>query len=165
MAQITLKGTPIHTVGELPAIGSVAPPFTLVGSDLREVRLADHAGEKKLLNVFPSVDTPVCARSVRVFNERAAARPGVVVLNVSADLPFAHARFCGAEGLDGVESLSTFRSSFARDYQLQIADGPLAGLCSRCVILLDERDQVVYTEQVPEITQNPDYERALAALG
>lgn len=163
MAEITLKGNPIHTSGELPAKGSAVPDFTLVDSGLAEVTLGSYDG-KKILNIFPSVDTGVCAASVRNFNQKAGSTEGVTVLNISADLPFAHARFCGAEGLDGVVSLSTFRSSFAQDYGLKITDGPLAGLCSRSVIVLDGDNRVIYTEQVPEITQEPDYDAALAAL-
>ena len=163
MARITLKGNPFDTCGELPAKGAAAPAFTLVNTDLGEARLADFRGVK-VLNVFPSLDTPVCALSVRAFNERAAARPGVTVLNVSADLPFAQKRFCGAEGIDRAVTLSCFRSTFARDYGLEIVDGPLRGLCSRAVLVLDGENRVVYTEQVPEIAQEPDYEAALAAL-
>ncbi len=164
MATIALKGNPIHTAAELPAVGTPAPSFRLVRTDLKEVGLADYAGKRKVLNVFPSIDTPVCAASVRQFNVQAASRPGVVVLNISADLPFAHARFCAAEGLANVESLSTLRSDFARAYGLEIVDGPLAGLCSRAVLVLDDRDRVVYTEQVPEIAQEPNYAAALAVL-
>jgi thioredoxin-dependent peroxiredoxin len=163
MARITLKGNPFDTSGELPAKGTVAPDFTLVGRDLAPKRLTDFAG-KKVLNVFPSLDTPVCAISVRTFNERAAGKPGVTVLNISADLPFAQGRFCGAEGIERAVTLSTFRSTFARDYGLEIEGGPLQGLCSRAVIVLDEKNRVVYTEQVPEIAQEPAYDAALAAL-
>jgi thiol peroxidase len=165
MAEITLGGNPIHTVGELPAVGSTAPGFTLVRADLTEATLESYAGKKKVLNIFPSLDTGVCAASVRTFNQKAGGREGAVVLNISADLPFAHKRFCVAEGLEGVETLSVFRSTFADDYGLEIADGKMAGLCSRSVIVLDENDVVVYTEQVPEIGQEPNYEAALAALG
>lgn len=164
MAEIHLKGNPFHTIGELPVVGSFAPAFKLVRTDLAEVSLDTWHGLKKVLNIFPSVDTPVCAMSVRSFNEKASARKDTVVLNISADLPFAHARFCGAEGLQNVVSLSTFRSTFDRDYQLAIIDGPLKGLCSRAVIILDENNKVVYTEQVPEIAQEPNYERALGVL-
>jgi thiol peroxidase len=164
MAQITLKGNPINTVGDLPATGSEAPGFTLVKTDLSEASLADYGAQKKVLNIFPSLDTGICATSVRTFNSKASAREGVVVLNISADLPFAHGRFCVAEGLEGVEALSTLRSSLPVDYGVQIADGPLAGLCSRAVVVLDEQNRVLHTEQVPEIAQEPDYEAALAAL-
>jgi len=163
MARITLKGNPFDTCGELPAKGTIAPGFTLVGLDLAEKRLDDFQG-KKVLNIFPSLDTPVCALSVRAFNERAASRPGVAVLNISADLPFAQKRFCGAEGIERAVTLSCFRSTFAVDYGLEIADGPLAGLCSRAVLVLDEKNRVVYAEQVPEIAQEPDYDTALAAV-
>jgi len=163
MARITLKGTPFNTCGELPKKGTIAPEFTLVGLDLAPARLAQFPG-KKVLNVFPSLDTPVCAISVRTFNERAAGMPGVTVLNISADLPFAQQRFCGAEGIERAVTLSCFRSTFAEDYGLEITDGPLEGLCSRAVIVLDEENRVVYTEQVPEIAQEPGYAAALAAL-
>ncbi len=163
MSEITLKGNPIHTSGELPAHGINAPSFTLVDTGLAEKGLDDFAG-KKVLNVFPSLDTPVCANSVRRFNQEAAGRDGVTVLNISGDLPFAHGRFCSAEGIEGVVNLSSFRSTFADDYGLKIVDGPLTGLCSRAVLVLDEGNRVVYTEQVPEIAQEPDYEAALAAL-
>ncbi len=164
MATITLKGNPFPTSGELPAVGSSAPDFALVRTDMAEVKLGTYDGKKKVLNIFPSVDTPVCATSVRVFNQKAAGRGGVVVLNVSADLPFAHKRFCAAEGIENVESLSTFRGSFAKDYGITIAGGPLAGLCARAVVVLDEKNQVVYRELVPEIAQEPNYDAALAAL-
>ncbi len=164
MASITLKGNSIHTCGDLPKVGSTAPDFILLKNDLSTVNLTAYAGKKKVLSVFPSIDTPVCATSVRKFNERAAGLANTAVLNISADLPFAQKRFCAAEGITGVETLSTFRSSFAKDYGLEIADGPLAGLCSRAIIVLDENNKVIYTEQVPEITQEPDYEKAIAAL-
>ncbi len=163
MAEITLKGSPIHTSGVLPANGSAAPAFNLTDTSLADKSLDDYSG-KKVLNVFPSLDTPVCAVSVRQFNQRAASREGVTVLNISADLPFAHGRFCATEGIEGAINLSTLRSGFARDYDLEIVDGPLKGLCSRAVIVLDESNNVVYSEQVPEIAQEPDYEAALAAL-
>jgi thiol peroxidase len=163
MARITLKGTPIKTCGELPEKGAIAPEFTLVAQDLSPAHLAQFPG-KKVLNVFPSLDTPVCAISVRTFNERAAGKAGVTVLNISADLPFAQKRFCGAEGIERAVTLSCFRSTFARDYGLEIVDGPLAGLCSRAVIILDEKNRVIYTEQVPEIAQEPSYDAALAVL-
>lgn len=165
MGRITLKGTPYHTVGDLPEVGSPAPNFELVRQDLAIATLATYAGMRKVLNVFPSLDTPVCALSIKRFNERAAGRPGTVVLNVSADLPFAAKRFCATEGITGAETLSTLRSSFGQDYGLEIADGPLAGLCSRAVIVLDAKNRVLYREQVPEIAQEPDYATALKALG
>ena len=164
MTTITLKGNPIQTNGELPRSGQVVPGFKLVKLDLSEAGLSDFPG-RKVLNVFPSVDTPVCATSIRTFNEKAAAAGNVTVLNISADLPFALKRFCGAEGLENVETLSTFRSSFAKDYGLEITDGPLAGLCSRAVLVLDENNTVLHAEQVPEIAQEPDYDAALGALG
>lgn len=163
MAEITLKGNPIHTSGDLPANGSAAPAFNLTDTGLADKGLDDYAG-KKVLNVFPSLDTPTCAVSVRQFNQRAAGRDGVTVLNISADLPFAHGRFCASEGIEGAINLSTLRSSFARDYGLEIVDGPLRGLCSRAVLVLDETNNVVYSEQVPEIAQEPNYDAALAAL-
>lgn len=164
MATTALKGNPIQTAGELPAPGSAAPQFSLVKSDLSEVNLGTYAG-KKVLNIFPSIDTPVCATSVRTFNKQASGRPGVTVLNISADLPFAFKRFCAAEGLQNVETLSAFRSSFARDYGVLVTTGPLSGLCARAVVVLDENNRVVYTELVPEIAQEPNYAAALAALG
>lgn len=163
MAEITLKGNKIHTAGELPAVGSSAPDFELVNQSLGSVSLKDLSG-KKVLNIFPSIDTGVCATSVRKFNEQASGLDGVTVINVSADLPFAAKRFCGAEGLEGVETLSTFRGSFLDDYGVKITDGPMAGLASRAVVVLDGDNKVVYTEQVPEIVQEPNYEAALGAL-
>lgn len=165
MATITLKGNEIHTNGTLPEVGTAAPEFSLAGADLSNKSLADFAGQRKVLNVFPSVDTPVCALSVKAFNAQAASKDNTVVLNVSADLPFALKRFCGAEGIEGAVTLSSFRSNFAQVYGLEITDGPLAGLCSRAVLVLDENNNVVYTEQVPEIAQEPNYEAALNALG
>jgi thiol peroxidase len=165
MSTITLKGNAVNTVGELPAIGSQLPPFTLVKTDLSEATLADFAGKRLVLNVFPSLDTPVCASSVRHFNQDAAALSDTVVLCISADLPFAHSRFCVAEGLERVISLSVFRSpEFGQSYGLTIADGPLKGLLSRAVIVADASGNVLYTEQVPEIVQEPDYAKALQAL-
>lgn len=165
MATITLKGNPIPTSGDLPAVGSNAPNFSLVRTDMAEVKLANYEGKKKVLNIFPSIDTPVCATSVRTFNQRAAGRGSVVVLNISADLPFAHKRFCAAEGIQNVESLSTFRSPFASEYGVAMTGGPLAGLCARAVVVIDENNRVVYSELVPEIAQEPNYDAALAALG
>ena len=164
MAEITFRGNPIHTVGTLPAIGAPAPEFTLTGMDLSEVTLGNFAGQNVVLNIFPSVDTAVCATSVRTFNERAAALEGTAVLNVSADLPFDLGRFCGAEGIDKVQSASVFRSDFGDAYGVKIAEGPLAGLMSRAVVIVDGDGVVTYTEQVPEIGQEPDYDSALAAL-
>ncbi len=164
MARITLKGNPIHTSGELPALGSQAKEFDLVKQDLSAATLASFSGKKKILNVFPSIDTSVCAASVKKFFERAKSKPNLVVLNISADLPFAAKRFCGSEGVETAITLSTFRSRFADDYGLKITDGPLTGLCSRAVIVLDENNRVLHTEQVPEIGQEPDYDRALAKV-
>ncbi|BBY88967.1 MULTISPECIES: thiol peroxidase [Mycolicibacterium] len=163
MAQITLKGNPINTVGELPAVGSTAPAFTLTGTDLGTVGSDQFSGKPLLLNIFPSVDTPVCATSVRTFNERAAAS-GVAVLNVSNDLPFAQKRFCGAEGIENVTTGSGFRDSFGADYGITIADGPMAGLLGRAIVVINADGTVAYTELVPEIAQEPDYDAALAAL-
>jgi thioredoxin-dependent peroxiredoxin len=163
MAQITLKGNPINTVGELPAVGSTAPAFSLTGTDLAAVGSAQFSGKPLLLNIFPSVDTPVCATSVRTFNERAAAG-GVAVLNVSNDLPFAQKRFCGAEGIENVTTGSGFRDSFGADYGITIADGPMAGLLGRAIVVINADGTVAYTELVPEIAQEPDYDAALAAL-
>lgn len=164
MASITFKGNPANTSGTLPAVGSQAKDFKLVKTDLSEVSLSNLAGKKTILNIFPSLDTAVCASSVRKFNEEAAKISGTIILNVSADLPFAQKRFCGAEGIENAETASTFRSSFASDYGLELTDTVLAGLCSRAVVVLDENGKVIYTEQVPEITQEPDYEKALAAV-
>lgn len=164
MAQITLKGNPIETTGDLPAVGTQAPGFSLVGADLAEVSLADQSGKTVILNIFPSIDTGVCATSVRRFNAEAGSLDNTVVLCVSADLPFAHGRFCGAEGLEDVIPLSTFRSpEFGQAYGLTITTGPLAGLLSRAVVVIDGQGQVTYIEQVPEIAQEPDYDAALAA--
>jgi len=165
MAQITLKGNPINTVGELPKVGTKAPDFKLVKDDLSEKSLADYKGMKLVLNIFPSLDTGTCAASVRKFNAEANNLENTKVLCISKDLPFAQARFCGAEGLENVENLSDFRyASFGKDYGVEIADGPLAALESRAIVVLDETGKVVYTEQVPEIVDEPNYEKALAAL-
>ena len=163
MAQITLRGNPINTVGELPAVGAAAPEFTLTGTDLGNVETGQYSGKAVVLNIFPSVDTPVCATSVRTFNERAAAT-GVPVVNVSKDLPFALKRFCGAEGIENVVSASAFRSSFGEDYGVTIVDGPMAGLLGRAVVVVGADGKVTYTELVPEIGQEPNYDAALAAL-
>jgi thiol peroxidase len=165
MAQITLHGNPIHTIGTLPAVGFPAPDFTLTAKDLTDKTLADFAGKKAVLNIFPSLDTSTCAMSVRRFNAEAVNLPNTVVLCISRDLPFAQARFCGAEGLENVITLSEMRDfQFGTDYGVTIADGPMAGLFSRCVVVLDESGTVLYTEQVPEIGQEPDYDAALKAL-
>jgi thioredoxin-dependent peroxiredoxin len=163
MAQITLRGNAINTVGELPAVGSPAPTFTLTGSDLGPVSSEQFRDKPVLLNIFPSVDTPVCATSVRTFNERAAAG-GLSVLCVSNDLPFAQARFCGAEGIENVKTASGFRDSFGKDYGVTIADGPFAGLLARAVVVIGADGNVAYSELVPEIASEPNYDAALAAL-
>ena len=164
MAQTALGGNPVHTVGELPAIGSQAS-FTLTKDDLSDLTPADLAGKKVVLNVFPSIDTQVCATSVRTFNVKAASLDNTVVVNVSADLPFAQKRFCAAEGIENVSNASTFRSSFGADWGLTLADGRLAGLLARAVVVLDESGTVTYSELVPEIAQEPNYDAAIAALG
>ena len=164
MANITFKGNPASTVGQLPATGSPAPAFTLVGTDLSDVTLESLGGRQVVLNIFPSVDTGVCAQSVRTFNEKASGLENTTVVCASADLPFALARFCGAEGLDNVVPASSFRSDFGQTYGVTLADTPLAGLLSRAVVVIDAGGKVVYTEQVPEIGQEPDYDAALAAL-
>jgi thioredoxin-dependent peroxiredoxin len=165
MAQITLKGNPIHTVGFLPKVGEVAQDFTLTKSDLSPVSLGEFKGKKVVLNIFPSIDTSVCAASVRRFNEEADKLKNTVVLCISKDLPFAHGRFCGAEGLKNVITASDFRdSNFSDSYGVRITDSPLAGLLSRAVVVINEGGKVIYTEQVPEIGQEPNYEKALAAL-
>lgn len=166
MADITHKGAPIHTAGELPAVGTKAPDFMLVGSDLSDVSLADYAGKTLVLNIFPSLDTGTCAMSVRTFNERAAKlNDQVRILNVSADLPFAQSRFCAAEGIDHVDSASSFRSDFSDAYGTRILDGKLAALNSRAVVVVSPDGTVLYREQVPEIAQEPDYDGALGAIG
>lgn len=165
MATITLKGNPVQTSGELPAVKSEAQGFRLVGKDLKDVSLHDFVGRKKVLNIFPSVDTPTCAMSVRSFNQRAASLNGAVVLCISADLPFAQSRFCGAEGLSNVVMLSLMRGhQFAEDYGVLIETGPLAGLCARACIVLDENNHVLHAELVSEIANEPNYEAALKAL-
>jgi thiol peroxidase len=164
MAQITLRGNPINTVGELPAVGSKAPAFSLTGADLGPVTNEQFGGKSVLLNIFPSVDTPVCATSVRKFNERAAGT-GATVVNVSKDLPFAQKRFCGAEGIENVTTASAFRDSFGEDYGATITDGPMAGLLARAVVVIGADGNVAYAQLVPEIAEEPDYDAALAALG
>ncbi len=165
MAQITLQGNPVQTVGNLPAVGMEAPSFKLVKTDLSEASMQDFAGKNIILNIFPSLDTSVCAASVRRFNKEAGESPDTVVLCISADLPFAHQRFCEVEGLNDVIPLSVFRSpEFGRDYGVTITSGPLAGLMSRAVVIIDKSGEVAYTEQVPEITQEPDYDASLLAL-
>lgn len=165
MANITLKGNAINTIGNLPEVGSKAPDFSLKTVDLNTKKLSDFEGKKVVLNIFPSIDTGTCAMSVREFNKKASELENTVVLCISKDLPFAQARFCGAEGIENVEMLSDFATgSFGEDYQLEIKDGPLAHLHSRAVVVLDENANVVYTEQVPEIVDEPNYEAALKAI-
>jgi thioredoxin-dependent peroxiredoxin len=165
MASITLGGNPINTNGELPKVGSKAPSFTMVKNDLSVVTLKDFEGSKLVLNIFPSIDTATCATSVRKFNEQASQLENTKVLCISRDLPFAQKRFCGAEGLENVINLSDFKDgSFGKNYGLEITDSVLAGLHSRVVIVLDENGVVTYTEQVPEIADEPNYENALAKL-
>jgi len=165
MATITLKGNPIHTSGELPAQGATAPDFKLTKPDLADVALKDFAGKKKILNIVPSLDTGVCATSAKKFNEAVARLGDVVLLHVSADLPFAAGRFCESNGLKNVVALSTFRSpDFAQAYGVAIVDGPLAGLTARAVVVLDAQNKVRHAELVPEIAQEPDYAAALAAV-
>ena len=165
MATVTLKNNPFHTIGDLPANHSVAPSFELVGTDLSTKKLSDFAGKKVVLNIFPSVDTPTCATSVRTFNQKATQLDNTVVLCISRDLPFAQTRFCGAEGIDNVVMLSDFRTgAFGTSYGLTFADGPLAGLLSRAIVVIDEAGSIVYTEQVAETANEPNYELALAAL-
>ncbi|MXR38196.1 thiol peroxidase [Craterilacuibacter sinensis] len=164
MPTITLRGNPIEVSGSLPAVGSQAPALNLTNGDLAEVTLADFAGNK-ILNIFPSVDTPTCATSVRKFNEQAAGRAGVTVLCISADLPFAQKRFCGAEGIEGVVNLSTFRHpEFRSTWGVEFASGPLQGLTARAVVVLDADNKVLHSELVSEVGQEPDYAAALAVL-
>jgi thiol peroxidase len=165
MADITLGGNPIHTNGDLPAVGDDAPDFELVKADLSSVTKADLQGQHVILNIFPSIDTGVCATSVRTFNERAASLADTTVLCVSADLPFAAGRFCGAEGIDNVATGSTFRGDFLSDYGVKMTDGKLAGVGARAVVVLDDGGKVTYTELVPEIAQEPDYDAAIDAIG
>lgn len=164
MASITLKGNPVSTAGDLPAIGSEAPASNLTKTDLSEIKLSDYRGKNLILNIFPSIDTPTCATSVREFNQKAARVENTTVLCISADLPFALTRFCGAEGIENVESASTFRSNFGSEFGATITSGPLSGLLSRAVVVLDTAGKVLYTEQVSEIAEEPNYENALAAL-
>lgn len=165
MAKITLKGKPINTNGELPKVGSQAPEFKLTNADLGDMSLADFKGKKKLLNIVPSLDTGVCATSTKVFNEKANKLVNTVVLVISADLPFAMSRFCSAENTKTVQTLSMMRDRhFAKDYGVLITDGPLSGITARAVVVLDENNKVLYNELVPEIAQEPNYEKALAAL-
>ena len=164
MSTIQFKGSPIHIVGDLPATGTTAPNFTLVANDLSDKSLEDFKGKYVVLNIFPSVNTGVCAASVRQFNKDAAGMPNATVLCISKDLPFAQAQFCGAEGIENVVMLSDFRTDFGHEYGVQMADGPLKGLLSRAVVVINPEGQIVYEEQVPEITEEPNYEKALAQI-
>ncbi len=165
MATVTLKGNAFQTAGELPSVGSSAPDFKLTKSDLSDVSLKDFAGKKVILNIFPSIDTGTCATSVRAFNKEASELPGVVVVGVSKDLPFALGRFCGAEGIDKVVTTSALRDdSFARGYGVTFTDGPLAGVFSRAIVVINEDGKVVHTEQVAETANEPDYAKAIAAV-
>lgn len=164
MANTAFKGNPVHTIGELPSVGSAAPAFTLTASDLSPLSLADLAGKRVVLNIFPSVDTGVCAASVRKFNELAAGLDNTVVVCVSADLPFAFNRFCGAEGIENVKTGSVFKSDFGQTYGVRMTDGPLEGLLARSVVVIDTDGTVKHVELVEEITTEPNYDAALAAL-
>ena len=164
MTTVTFSGNPVQLKGALPTVGAAAPAFTLTAADLSDKTLADFAGKRKVLNIFPSIDTGVCQQSVRTFNQRAAALNNTVVLCISADLPFAQSRFCGVEGLDNVVTLSSFRSSFAQDYGVALADGALRGLTARAVVVLDENNKVLHVGLVPEIKEEPDYDAAIAVL-
>ena len=165
MATVTLGGNPINVAGSLPAAGATAGAFTLTGKDLKDVSLADYAGKRKVLNIVPSLDTPTCQKSTRVFNEKASAMTDTVVLVIAADLPFAMSRFCGAEGLNNVVTLSTFRNrDFHQTYGVDITDGPLKGLTARAVVVLDAANKVLHSELVPEIKNEPNYDAALAVL-
>ena len=165
MATITFKGNPLHTVGTLPAVGSKAPPFKITAGDLSEQGLEAFAGKKKILNIVPSLDTGICQMSARRFNQEIAKLPNAVALNISADLPFAQKRFCDSEKLTNIHNFSVFRSpAFGKDFGVTITDGPLAGLLSRAVVVVDENNVVTYTEQVPEIAQEPNYDAALAKV-
>ena len=165
MAAITHRGNPVHTIGELPAVGSRAPDFRLTDAKLNDVSLADFRGKQKLLNIFPSIDTPTCALSTRTFNAAAARYPNAVIIMVSADLPFAQQHFCSVENTHNVRTLSMMRDRhFAKDYGVLLVDGLFQGITARAIVVIDEHDKVVYTELVPEIRQEPNYEQALAAL-
>jgi len=165
MAEVTLQGNKFHTNGDLPAVGNTAPDFHLVDGKLNDLHLGDYRGKKKLLNIVPSLDTPTCAISTKKFNDHAKNHTDTVMLVISGDLPFAMGRFCGAEGVGNIIPLSMMRSrNFAKDYGVLMTDGPLAGITARAVVVIDENDKVVYTQLVPEIADEPDYDAALAAL-
>lgn len=165
MSSITFKGNPIETVGELPKVGDMAPDFRVTTTELQDVSLSDFEGKNLILNIFPSVDTGICAASVREFNKRAANLKNTQVLCVSKDLPFAHKRFCGAEGIENVLSASQYKDqSFSEKYRVDMLNGPLAGLMSRAIVVVNGEGEVTYVEQVPEIVQEPNYEKALASI-
>jgi len=164
MAETSLHGNACNTCGDLPALGTSAPDFTLTNKDLVDVSLADFTGKKKVLSIVPSLDTPTCATSARVFNEKAAGLDNVAVLTISADLPFAQARFCSSEGIENVSALSTFRSNFGDDYGIRLVDGPLAGVMARAVLVLDENNTVIHRQLVSEISDEPDYQAVLDSL-
>jgi len=165
MAEVTFKGNPLHTAGSLPKVGTNAPDFKVIKADLSPMSLSEFRGKKVVLNIFPSIDTSVCATSVRRFNAEADKLNNTAVLCISRDLPFAQKRFCGAEGLNNVMMGSEYRdSSFSDAYGVRIVDGPLSGLLSRAIVVVDEAGKVIYTEQVPEIGQEPDYAKALSAI-
>lgn len=164
MAQVTFQGNPVHTVASLPAVGEKLPSFTVVGTDLAEFSASDLGGKRVVLNIFPSVDTGVCAQQLRSFNKKAAELSNTAVIGVSADLPFAQARFCGAEGIENVKTYSSFRSQFGKDLGVELVDGPLEGLLARAVVVTDEQGTVIHSELVSEIGEEPDYEAALKAL-
>ncbi len=164
MATITFQNKPINTSGELPAVDSIAPDFSLVSGQLKNVSLASYAGKRKVLSIVPSLDTPTCAASTRIFNQKAGYLDNTVVLVISADLPFAQGRFCESEGLKDVIPLSTFRANFAEDYGVKIIDTILAGLTTRAIVIIDENDKVIYTELVADVANEPDYDAALTVL-
>ncbi len=165
MSTVTLGGNAVQTSGDLPQIGAAAPAFTLVKTDLSEIHLSDYAGKRVILNIFPSIDTPTCATSVRMFNSKAAQLENTVILCISRDLPFAIKRFCGAEGIENVYAVSDFRAGqFGKDYGLEFVTGPLQGLHARSVIVVDTEGKVIYTELIPEVANEPNYEQALASL-
>lgn len=164
MTQVTLKGNAINLSGNLPETGSKAIDFSLIRRDLSEVSLENFKGKKKILSIVPSLDTGVCAASAKKFNERLSGNDNVVMINVSMDLPFAQDRFCKEEGVNNSEALSAFRSTFPEDYGVKITDGPLKGLCARAIVIIDEDNKVIYTQLVPEITQEPDYDQAITHL-
>jgi len=165
MATAKFKGKPISTVGDLPAVGATAPDFTLVNGSLEDVTLANFAGKKKILSIVHSLDTGVCQSATKTFSKLIGGRNDAVILVISKDLPFAQKRFCTAEGIDNVVTLSAFRSSFGKDYGVEMLDGPIKGLTARSVVVLDEKNKVVYTQLLDEVTNEPDHEKAIAALG